>query len=119
VAGRAAEDAVREQKAGTHADEIETSMVLYMQPAAVHMDRAVADGLGAERRGPLTRDPHNADGHYSASGVFGDATLASWQKGQRVVEQMVADILADVDALAAAPLPPGTPRSALEAATSP
>ena len=100
---------MREQKFGTHADEIETSMVLYMEPGAVRMERAVADGGATRGRGPLTRDPRNAAGHYSPSGVFGDATLASRAKGERVAEAMVADILRDIDALAAAPLPAGTP----------
>jgi acetamidase/formamidase/creatinine amidohydrolase/Fe(II)-dependent formamide hydrolase-like protein len=114
VAGKAAEDAVREQKMGTHADEIETSTVLYMEPGAVRMERAVPDGL-VEKRGPLTRDAHNAEGHLSPSGVFGDPTLASWRKGERVTEGMLADILREIDALSTAPLPPGSPRSPLEA----
>ena len=109
---------MREQKMGTHADEIETSMVLYMQPAAVRMEKAVADGL-VESKGPLTRDPANTQGHLSPSGVFGDPTLASWRKGERVTEAMVADILADIDALAAAAVPPGTPRSAIEETGTP
>ena len=113
VAGRAAENAVREQKMGTHADEIETSMVLYMEPGTVRMERAVADGL-VDKRGPLTRDAGNAAGHFSPSGVFGDPTLASWRKGALVTEAVVADILAEIDALAAAPPPPGEPRSPLE-----
>lgn len=111
-AGRVAEQAVKQQKYGTHADEIETSMVLYMEPGTVRMERAVADGAG-DASGPLRRDPASG-GHYSPSGVFGDATLASWQKGERVVEQMVADILAEIDTLATAPPPEGTPRSPLE-----
>ncbi len=110
--GKAAEDEIRQQKAGTHADEIETSMVLYMRPGAVRMEKAVADGLTAAR-GPLTRD-RNAKGHYSPSGVFGDATLATWQKGQRVVEAMVSEMLGEIDALAAAPVLPGSPRSPIE-----
>lgn len=115
--GKAAEDAVREQKYGTHADEIETSMILYMDPPSVRMERAVADGA-ADAKGPLRRDRAQG-GHYAPSGVFGDATLASWQKGERIVEQAVADLLAGIDALARAPLPPGTPRSPLEATTEP
>ena len=111
VAGKAAEEATRE-KVGTHADEIETSMVLYMQPGVVRMDKAVADGL-VVRPGPLTRDPANEKGHYAPSGVFGDATLASWRKGQVVVEAQVADILKDLDALAGEPIPPGEPASPL------
>jgi acetamidase/formamidase/creatinine amidohydrolase/Fe(II)-dependent formamide hydrolase-like protein len=112
--GKDAEEAVKQQGYGTHADEIETSMVLYMKSSAVRMDKAVADGA-TESRGPLTRDRGNKDGHYSPSGVFGDATLATWQKGERVTEAMVAGMLAEIDALAAEPVPPGTPRSPLEA----
>jgi acetamidase/formamidase/creatinine amidohydrolase/Fe(II)-dependent formamide hydrolase-like protein len=112
-AGESAEAAVKQQKFGTHADEIETSMVLYMEPDAVRMEKAVAGG-SPDHPGPLTRQKGNAEGDYSPSGVFGDPTLATWQKGQAVVEQVVSDILADIDALARAPLPPGTPRSPLD-----
>ena len=107
LAGKAAEDEVRQEKYGTHADEVETSMILYMAPASVRMERAVADG-GVVRPGPLTRDPQRTDRHYSPSGVFGDPTLATWQKGERITEAVVASILKDVDALAAAPLPAGS-----------
>jgi acetamidase/formamidase/creatinine amidohydrolase/Fe(II)-dependent formamide hydrolase-like protein len=112
--GKSAEDAVRQQRYGTHADEIETSMVLYMEPGTVRMERAVADGA-APSRGPLTRDPANKEGLYSPSGVFGDATLATWQKGERVVEGMVSGMLAEIDALAGEAVPAGQPRSPVEA----
>jgi len=101
---QAARDEVRQQKWGSHADELETSMILYMAPAAVRMDRAVKDGE-VVRPGPLTRDPKRPGGHYSPSGVFGDPTLASWQKGERLTNATVDAILKEVDALAAAPLP--------------
>jgi creatinine amidohydrolase len=102
--GKAAEAEVRQQKAGTHADEIETSMVLYMQPSAVRMERARADGLGGGS-GPLTRDPNRKDALYSPSGIFGDATLATREKGERVVEASVSDLLREIDLLARAELP--------------
>ena len=114
-AGHEAEEAVKEQKFGTHADEIETSMILYMEPQAVRMEKATAGG-DASTKGPLTRDASNKDGLYSASGVFGDARLATWQKGERVVEAAVRDILAEIDALAKEALPAGTPGSPLEKA---
>jgi len=72
----------------------------------------VADGA-SDAKGPLRRDRAQG-GHYAPSGVFGDATLASWQKGERIVEQAVADLLAGIDALAQAPVPSGTPRSPLD-----
>jgi creatinine amidohydrolase len=112
-AGRGTVDAVRQEKYGTHADEIETSMILYMERGAVRMDKAVADGA-EERPGPLTRDRANPLGHYAPTGVFGDATLATRQKGQTVVEGMLGDILKEIDALAEAPAPRGTPRSPLD-----
>jgi len=112
TAGKRAEDRVRRQRAGSHADEVETSMILYIAPSLVRMDRAVKDGAEV-RPGPLTRDPKNAAGHYSPSGVFGDATLATPEKGRVIVEGVVADILEDVDALAREALPPGAPRSPL------
>jgi len=111
-AGHAARQAVRQEKHGTHADEIETSMVLYMRPDAVRMDKAVSDGA-VPAPGPLTREK-GREGVYSPSGVFGDATLATRSKGEKVTEAMVADILAEIDALAVAPLPYGTPRSPLD-----
>jgi creatinine amidohydrolase len=113
VAGKKAEDRVRQQAAGTHADEVETSMILYIAPALVRMERAVKDGSEV-RPGPLTRDPKNATGHYSPSGVFGDATLATRAKGEAIVEGVVDDILADVDALLLEGLPEGRPRSPLD-----
>jgi creatinine amidohydrolase len=112
-AGREAEQAVRQQAHGTHADEIETSMVLFMQPSAVRMEKAVADGR-IPAPGPLRRTEPSGDGIYSPSGVYGDATLASWQKGERIVDAMVGDILKDIDALAGAPVPAGAPLSPLE-----
>jgi creatinine amidohydrolase len=111
--GKAAEEGVREETYGTHADEVETSMLLYIDPRAVRMDRAVADGA-KERPGPLTRDPNRSDGHFSPSGVFGDPTLATRAKGRILVEGMVADILAEIDHLAAETPPLGTPLSPLE-----
>jgi acetamidase/formamidase/creatinine amidohydrolase/Fe(II)-dependent formamide hydrolase-like protein len=112
AAGREAEAAVRQQPQGTHADEIETSLVLFMQPGAVRMDKAVADGLkGGE--GPLRRQA-TQPGVLSPSGVYGDATLATWQKGERVAGAMVDSILKEIDAVAVSPLPPGELRSALD-----
>ena len=103
VAG-AVEKEVKEQEGGTHADEIETSMILYMDPASVDMSKAVKDYHPGP--GPLTRDPAKREGRtFSPTGVFGDATLATREKGEKVVEAMVRGILAEIEALRRAPLP--------------
>jgi acetamidase/formamidase/creatinine amidohydrolase/Fe(II)-dependent formamide hydrolase-like protein len=117
-AGEAAEKEVKQQAFGTHADEIETSMVLYLEPSAVRMERAVKDGE-RDAPGPLRRQQGTGPGLYSPSGVFGDPTLATWQKGERVIGAIMDTILKDVDQLARAPLPPGEPKSPLGEPTRP
>lgn len=87
------------QEGGTHADEAETSMMLYIKPSSVDMRKAVKDyhpGVGN-----LTRDPQGV-GAYSASGVYGDATLATRAKGQRLIAALVAEIIRDLVQLRAA-----------------
>ncbi len=113
TAGHDAIAALERQAYGSHADEIETSVMLYLAPELVHMERAVADGAHPND-GPLTRDPKNAAGHYSPSGVFGDPTLATREKGEKIFAAVAAAMVADVDALSRAPLPGGRPRSPLE-----
>ena len=90
------EDRVRKEEGGTHADEIETSMMLYIAPRSVDMSKAVKDYHPGTS--PFTRDPAGK-GLYSASGVFGDATLATREKGRQLVEAMVERILREIEAL--------------------
>jgi len=98
------ERAIGEQERGTHADEIETSIMLAIAPRHVDMTKASRD-CHEDRPGPLTRDPAGA-GTYSPTGTFGDPTLATRAKGRRAVAALVAGILADLAGLRRAPLPP-------------
>jgi len=91
------------QSGGTHADEIETSMMLYIAPESVQMTKAGRD-LNPDRPGGLTRDP-NGKGTYSPTGAWGDPTLATREKGRAIVETNVATILNEIEALRTAPLP--------------
>lgn len=94
--GRGVEEGMVEQEGGTHADEIETSMMLYIRPEVVDMSRAVRDYHPLGGRG-LTRDPDNEDaGVYSASGVYSDATLATVEKGRMAVEARVRYIIEEL-----------------------
>lgn len=96
------EKQIRQEEGGTHAEEIETSMMLYMAPESVDMKKAVKDYNGS-RPGGLTRDP-NGKGTYSPSGIWGDATLATREKGKLVTEALVASILSEIEALRIAPV---------------
>src|SRR3984893_5860525 len=66
--GAEAEKRISKQEGGTHADEIETSLMLFIDPASVDMSKAVKDYHPSEAGG-LTRDP-NKRGVYSATGIF-------------------------------------------------
>jgi creatinine amidohydrolase len=100
--GEEAEKAVRQQEGGTHADEIETSMMLYIDASLVDMSKAQKD-YHPQGAGGLTRDP-NGKGTYSPTGIWGDATLATREKGRRVVEAMIEGMLREIAALRAAPV---------------
>lgn len=91
------EKEVSKQEGGTHADEIETSMILYMDPSAVEMKKAVKD-YHPQGKGGLTRDPQG-EGTYSPTGIWGDPTLATREKGKKVVEAKVAAILKEIEEL--------------------
>jgi creatinine amidohydrolase len=90
--------ALETQTRGTHADEIETSIHLVLQPQLVHMEKAVADyGREAPKDYPgyqpglFSRDPH--DPAYSETGVFGDPTKATAEKGRKALAILTAQWL--------------------------
>lgn len=104
--GKQVEDRLRQQEGGTHADEMETSMMLYMHPEVVDMRKAAKDyHPGA---GGLTRDSAVAARDaktWSRTGIYGDATLATRAKGRQLVEAQIADMLAEIEALRRLPIP--------------
>jgi creatinine amidohydrolase len=100
---RPAEERVKQQVRGTHADEIETSMLLYIAPDRVDMSKAVREDNERGVGGLTRRD--GGRGTLSKTGVWGDPTLATREKGRVVVEAMVEGMLREIDSLRAAPLP--------------
>lgn len=98
------EKAVCAQLRGSHADEVETSMMLVIAPDTVDMSKAVQDD-NAKGEGGLTRERGNAK-TYSPSGVWGDATLATRAKGERFVSAFTALVVRDLAELARVPLAP-------------
>jgi creatinine amidohydrolase len=93
-----------EQEGGSHADEIETSMMLYIDPSSVDMTKAVKDHMPSASGARLTRQ-RGGTGTYSPSGIWGDPTRATREKGRIFVEALVAGILEDIANLRTAPLP--------------
>ena len=85
---------LKQQPYGTHADEIETSLMLAIAPELVDMTRAepMPFSPAGPARGPLSPDDPSAP-NYAPSGSFGDPTLATPDKGSRVLTAILADMV--------------------------
>src|SRR5579862_7384324 len=95
-------DKLLKQEAGTHADELETSMMLYIAPEIVRMNLAQRDIHEDKGPGGLTRNPNAATGVYSPTGAWGDPTLATAEKGRVYIEALINEIVAAIERLRAA-----------------
>ena len=73
-----------------HAEEFETSLMLYLKPESVRMDLAVREYPPLSAGYEMSTLPL---GSLSRSGVFGDATVASAEKGERWFHGCVARIV--------------------------
>ncbi len=91
---------LEQQKQGSHADELETSMMLYIQPELVKMDRAInAENLEITRNGSfLTPNNKLAKGIFSPSGAWGNPLLATPEKGKTIVELFMAHLKQEISA---------------------
>ncbi len=85
--------ALETQERGGHADELETSIHLALQPELVHMEKAVTDygkppgaPIPGYQPGLFSRD--RRDPAYSETGVFGDPTRATAEKGRKALAIM-------------------------------
>ena len=94
---------IGEQEGGSHADETETSMMLVIAPETVNMQKAVKD-YDPGGKGGLSRRP-GGPATYSPTGIWGDPTLATRAKGEKLVAAMTRAILEDIEALRRSPLP--------------
>lgn len=84
---------IESQPYGSHADEIETSVMLAIAPDCVDMSKAAASPSGADgkAKGPLDPGDPFAPA-YAPSGSWGDPTLATVEKGRILVDAMLRDI---------------------------
>ena len=78
-----------------HADEVETSIMLAVRPERVHMDRAVAEyPTFPATFGAVPTMLHT----FCQTGVFGDPTQATADKGQRLLDGLTEASLRVVEA---------------------
>ena len=109
---------LRRQPIGGHADEIETSMMLFVEPSAVDMPRATRE-FGNETV-PLTLTRRDGGrGTFSASGVWGDATAATRDKGAAFMNTLLGAVRADIEDLRRTTPPPATGSAPVSAPPQP
>jgi creatinine amidohydrolase len=101
-------EALAEQRMGGHADELETSISLFLQPELVSPDLPAADYRGSAKDYPgyqpglFSRD--RDDPAFSETGYFGDPSLATAEKGKAALEIMTRQWLRALRGFAEAPL---------------
>jgi creatinine amidohydrolase len=92
-----------------HADEFETSLYLYLAPERVRMDKAVAgdDVMGqymsSDSTSPYVRF-NDVWSRWTQTGVHGDPTAATAEKGKIIWEAVLARLIEVVDEFRAWPL---------------
>jgi creatinine amidohydrolase len=91
-------DRVYEQERGGHADEGETSIILHLREDLVRMDRAVLDYRTST--GPQIGYAPGKFDREAESGVYGDPTLATAEKGSLILEVMTRNFLEALDQFA-------------------
>jgi creatinine amidohydrolase len=82
--------------AGGHADSFTISIMLYLRPEAVRLDRIV----DPHSQKPDWDDPHLDLGRYSATGVIGDPAQAGAALGARLWQECMAAAAREIQAAA-------------------
>ena len=89
---------IEEQAFGGHADEVETALMLAIDPSRVALDRARPADIHV-KRGMFNRTDPDAP-NYSPTGVNGDPTRATIEKGERLLAALIEDLMAEVSEFA-------------------
>jgi creatinine amidohydrolase len=82
-----------EEKQGLHAEEMETSLMLYLHPELVNMTKAV-DFIPSIPRSYLN---YGGILRYCPDGVWGEATKGTAEKGKRLFEVSVGELVKEMN----------------------
>jgi creatinine amidohydrolase/Fe(II)-dependent formamide hydrolase-like protein len=104
------DESLRELESGVyaHADEWETSLYLHFDAERVQMDKAVqdTDRVGRTMTSDSTTNVRFNDfwGRWTKTGVHGDPTKASREKGRRIADAIMQEMLVWLDEFRAWPI---------------
>lgn len=96
-----ATEQLAEQSHGSHADEIETSLMLALAPELVDMVRAEASPVRTQEVPGRLTPTERSSPNYSRSGSYGDPTLAASAKGEILLAAILDDLNEQVAAFMA------------------
>jgi creatinine amidohydrolase len=93
---------VKQTSVMAHADEFETSLYLHLAPERIRMDRAVAGNdvvgryMSSDSTSPFVRF-NDYWGRWTRTGVHGDPTAATAEKGKVIWEAVLSRLIELVD----------------------
>ena len=85
------------QPRGSHADELETSVMLHIAPDRVRMQHAIPELARRSGPGRFCRKPGDGCGLLSPTGGWGDPTLATAEKGRLYIEELLTRLCREID----------------------
>ena len=99
-----AEAAFRTKEYSGHADELETSNVLYLRPELTDMKKAVNDSSMKDKRGNMSPVIVES-GNLNTSGINGYAALGTKDKGKKNIASFANELIKEIDSVTNCALP--------------
>lgn len=99
-----AEAAFRTKEYSGHADELETSNILYLRPDLTNMSKAVNDSSMKDKRGNMSPIVIEG-GNLNTSGINGYASLGTKEKGKKNILSFANELIKEIDSVTTCALP--------------
>jgi creatinine amidohydrolase len=101
----------RTQEYSGHADELETSNILYLKPWLTDMSKAVNDSSMKGKRGNMAPVVIEG-GNLNTSGINGYAALGTKEKGKKYIAAFANELIREIDSVTNCALPVAKDRTA-------
>jgi creatinine amidohydrolase len=99
-----AEATIRTKEYGGHANEMETSHILYLRGDLTDMRKAVNDSSMKDKTGNMAPVPVEG-GNLNTSGIIGYAKLATKEKGEKGLKAFANELVKEIDSVTSCALP--------------
>jgi creatinine amidohydrolase len=106
-----AEAKFRTKEYGGHANEMETSHILYLRENLTDMSKAVNDSSMKDKTGSMAPVPIEG-GNLNTSGINGYAKLATKEKGEKGLKAFANELVKEIDSVTSCALPVAKDRAA-------